>query len=109
MTKHYKRYEPYEKETICSVPNCNAQADFEVILYDYYSYNKDTFYEQDYTCPYLCENHMQENESKAKGERRPRGYVDYLYSNLQGAQGYTQTHEPFLLLIKELLFAFEQK
>ena len=48
------------------------------------------FYEQDFTCPFLCVEHMRENEVKANGERRPRGVVHYPFSNQHAAQGYTK-------------------
>lgn len=48
------------------------------------------FFEQDYTCPFLCSNHMEENEREAEGERAPRGFVGYPFSNKCRAQGYTK-------------------
>ena len=33
---------------------------------------------------------MDENEKKAEGERRPRGYVHYPFTNKLGAQGYSK-------------------
>jgi hypothetical protein len=78
----YKKYKEYIPETICSVENCNSEADYEVVLYDYYLSYSETFYEQDYTCPFICQKHLEENENKAQGERRPRGYVHYPFTNI---------------------------
>jgi hypothetical protein len=87
---NYTKHIDYKKEMKCSVEGCNSNADYEVVLYDYYSYVKETFYEQDFTCPFICEKHMLENEKKAIGERRPRGYVSYPYTNKHHALGYSK-------------------
>jgi hypothetical protein len=67
-------------------------AEFEVYLWDFYDYwnFKEEFFEQDFTCPFLCADHMNENERLARGERRPRGSVDYPHSNQHVAQGFTK-------------------
>lgn len=74
---------------ICSVPDCNKSADFEVFLYDKYS-NGSEFLEQDNTCPFLCKAHAEKNENSARGRREPRRVVNYPFSNRHGAQGYTK-------------------
>jgi hypothetical protein len=51
----------------CAVGGCGKQADVEVILYDFYS-TGDVFFEQDFTCPYLCTEHLLENEAEAFSE-----------------------------------------
>ncbi len=82
---------PYEPKTKCSVQDCPKHADYEVYLYDYYPPPiNEEFFEQDFTCPFLCESHMQENEDKADGIRQPRGSVIYPHSNRGEAQGYTK-------------------
>ncbi len=86
--ENYPRQIKIEKNQKCSV--CNELAEYEVILYDYYDFANETFYEQDYTCPFLCEKHMELNEQNAEGERRPRGRVDYPYTNKHLAQGYSK-------------------
>jgi hypothetical protein len=73
----------------CSLPDCGHAADFEVILYDFSAAGGIVFFGQDDTCQYICHEHARENESRAEGERRPRGIVRYPYTNLQGAQGFT--------------------
>tara|TARA_A100001391_G_C5048502_1_gene272790 strand:- start:338 stop:757 length:420 start_codon:yes stop_codon:yes gene_type:complete len=77
----------------CSVPGCNDAAHVEVRLFDLYvgHSNDDTelFDQQDFTCPYLCLNHLGKNEEQAQGERRPRGLVRYPYTNKHMAQGYS--------------------
>ncbi|PFU64047.1 hypothetical protein COK90_08820 [Priestia megaterium] len=86
-----KKYQNFNRETKCSVVNCGRNADYEVYLYDYYAPPlNEEFFEQDYTCPFICEIHMNENETKAFGEKRPRGAVKYPYTNKYGAQGYTR-------------------
>jgi restriction endonuclease Mrr len=87
-----KRYISYSRETKCCVHDCSNPADFEVYLWDYYDYidGGQEFFEQDYTCPFLCRPHMQENEKRAKGKRIPRGYVEYPFTNQHEAQGFTK-------------------
>lgn len=81
-------------ETQCSVDGCSNRPDYIVLLYDHYD-PEPIFFEQDYTCPFLCEDHMQENErgvgNAGAGERRyPRAFNRYPYSNRFSAQGYTK-------------------
>lgn len=87
--KHIK----YEAGRRCSVAGCALPAEYEVYLYDYYPVQDEEFFEQDYTCPFLCGEHMEENEREAKGDRKPRGYVEYPFSKRNHAQGYT-TYAP---------------
>ena len=63
---------------ICSVKDCGKKADVRVILYDVYRDVPDVFFEQDYTCQFLCFSHMAQNEAGAKShdhlpEDWPRG------------------------------------
>jgi hypothetical protein len=85
MAKHVGK----QNEHKCSVKGCGKAADVEVILYDVYLSEIDLFFEQDYTCPYLCFAHMVENERGALGIRAPRGHVRYPFSNRHDAQGFT--------------------
>ena len=97
-----KRYFEYKRETKCSVDDCNQPAEYEVSLYDYYPPPmNEEFLEQDYTCPFLCEAHMHDNETLARGVRVPRGFVNYPYTNCNGAQGYTK-YAPVMGLYDEL-------
>ena len=75
----------------CSVDGCEREAAFEVILYDFYASvsRAEVFSEQDFTCPYICEARATENENGAQGERKPRGVVQYPYTNRHQAQGFT--------------------
>lgn len=88
-TKHFS----YEAGQQCSVIGCPRPADYEVYLYDFYSFQSEEFFEQDYTCPFLCNEHMEQNEREAEGERKPRGFVRYPFSKQNFAQGYT-TYAP---------------
>lgn len=79
----------------CSVHGCITQADYEVIFYDMYRYGgrAEVFYERHNSCPYLCEQHMSENELGAVTRlpdpdfRAYRGIVDYPHTRSRG-QGF---------------------
>ena len=73
----------------CSVKGCTEDADCEVVLYDVYSHDGSVFFKQDFTCPFICQKHILENEQTARGERKPRGVTYYKYTNQQGAQGFS--------------------
>jgi hypothetical protein len=75
----------------CRVHGCDKKAEFEAILYDVYPYPAfaDVFFQQDFTCPYLCAEHMVQNEVHSKGIRQPRGHVHYPFTNRHEAQGFT--------------------
>lgn len=99
-TKHVA----YEAGTKCSVPTCGRLAEYEVYLFDYYPVHDEEFFEQDFTCPFLCDGHMEENEKRANGDRKPRGHVEYPFTNRHYAQGYT-TYAP-LSDVYPLLYSF---
>jgi len=84
--------EPAPSAEKCRVPGCEVDAAVEVFLHDEYV-DGVVFHEQDYTCPYLCAAHRQENEERAQGARRPRGTVRYPYSNQDVALGWTAYRE----------------
>jgi len=86
-----KSYKNYSRGTLCSAMDCDQPAEYEVYLYDYYPQPiNEEFFEQDSTCPFLCDDHMRENEERAVGDRIPRGRVAYPYTNRNGAQGYSR-------------------
>lgn len=87
---NYPKYQEFKFDTLCSVDNCKNSAEYEVVLYDFYPHLNQTFYEQDLTCPFLCQFHLNENETRAIGERIPRGTVSYPYTNKHNAQGYSK-------------------
>ncbi len=72
----------------CKVPDCKREAYCEVLLYDVYPYGS-VFLERDYSCSYLCTDHMIENEERAEGIREPRGRVFYPFTNRGDAQGFS--------------------
>jgi len=74
---------------LCGVRKCTRIAHFEVILYDVYTDIGDVFFKQDEICPYICRDHMTENEEKASGVREPRGHIHYPFTNEYSAQGFT--------------------
>lgn len=73
----------------CRVNGCNSPATVKVFLHDEYQNPQDVFHEQDKHCPYLCDQHMQENELNAVGVREPRGVVEYPYTNQRHANGWS--------------------
>lgn len=86
-----RKHIEFSKESRCCVDGCKNAADYEVYLYDYYSHQPpEEFYEQDYTCPFICEAHMRENEARIIGERKPRASLSYPFTNQHNAQGFTK-------------------
>jgi hypothetical protein len=77
------------QQTNCAVQGCKTNAIVEVILYDVYLAEQHVFSERDFTCPFLCATHMVENEQGARGVRKPRGVVEYPFTNKERAQGFT--------------------
>ena len=75
----------------CAASGCSNDADVEVRLYDLYLYHDraDVFDQRDFTCPFLCAEHVAENENTAVGVRKPRGFVQYKYTNRHSAQGFS--------------------
>jgi hypothetical protein len=73
----------------CSAPGCTAPATVEVYLYDVYNATGEVFSEIDTTCPFLCSQHVKQNEGEATGERKPRGFTTYPFTNKKQAQGFT--------------------
>ncbi len=73
----------------CSVEGCENNAEHKVLLVDSYPQSRKSFREQDYTCPYLCEEHRAQNEASIVGGKKPREVTSYLYSNQSRAQGHT--------------------
>jgi hypothetical protein len=84
------RYKLYTAGTKCSVEGCSYEATHEVYLYDYYAHSNEEFFQQDFTCPFICSEHLEQNEREMVGERIPRGSPRYPFTNKQWAQGYTK-------------------
>ena len=74
---------------LCSVAGCDTFAPCEVLLYDVYTDIEEVFIERDYTCPFLCRQHMVENELSCQGKREPGGDCAYLFTNQEQARGFT--------------------
>jgi hypothetical protein len=72
---------------LCSVSDCKANADYEVVLYDFYP-DGTVFFGRDYSCPFICAAHAAMNEKGVQGERKPRGLVRYPFTNRNGGQGF---------------------
>lgn len=73
----------------CGVEGCNRDAVVEVIHYVIYSAEQQVFFEQDCTSPYLCAQHMMENEEGLRTERGHCGAARYPFTNSQGADDFT--------------------
>jgi hypothetical protein len=75
----------------CQVAGCTCDADYEVFRYDYHTRPGQTgpHLTQDQTCLFICRGHAEENEQLAQGERQPRGTMEYPYTNLSHAPGFT--------------------
>jgi hypothetical protein len=73
----------------CSVPGCSAEADCEVILYDFYPEDGHVFFERDFTCPFICAEHRIRNEEQSQQALGPLGVLARPYTNLHGASGLT--------------------
>jgi hypothetical protein len=72
----------------CSVPGCARDATVSVRLFDVYPDGM-VFNQEDFTCPFMCQEHVRQNEAQAVGERKGRGNVTYPHSNREGAVGFT--------------------
>lgn len=80
----------------CAVPGCDADAHVEVRLYSVvFGARGGVLDEQDFTCPYLCRAHLEENEKGAKGVRQPGGHVRYPYTNRREIEGFSIYRELF--------------
>lgn len=74
----------------CSVPGCGNTAAVEVRLFDIYlGYDPEVFDKRDFTCPFLCADHVAENEATAVGKHEARGFVQYQHTNRDKAQGFS--------------------
>ena len=78
----------------CSVKACEREAAYEVIFYDVYLYADVTvFYATHESCPFICHQHMTENEHGARtglsdpNLRAYRGTVNYPHAQSAG-QGF---------------------
>ena len=78
-----------KKNPVCSVAGCETPAYCEVLLYDVYTDIEEVFMERDYTCPFLCRQHMAENEMDCQGIRAPRGDCVYPFTNQEQALGFS--------------------
>lgn len=80
----------------CSVKGCNQPAEYEVIFYDVYLHPTNpvtVFYERHESCPFVCQEHLSQNERNAKTQldkpelRAYRNHVDYPHTKSEG-QGF---------------------
>ncbi|WML48489.1 DUF3578 domain-containing protein [Neobacillus sp. PS3-34] len=86
---YIENYETYNTYEYCNVGSCNNLANFAVFLYDK-NPNGEEFLEHDFTCSYICEPHMVENESSCKEERIARSLLSYKYTNRDSRHGYSK-------------------
>jgi hypothetical protein len=72
------------------VAGCDKTAAVEVRLFDIYlGYHPEVFDKRDFTCPFLCAEHVAENETTAVGKHEARGFVQDRYTNRDKAQGFS--------------------
>lgn len=78
----------------CSVHGCDRDADYAVIFYDVYPHSDvDVFYQLHESVPYICQQHLNENEAGAENGsedpkvRKYRGHVRYPHTP-SGGQGF---------------------
>ena len=79
------------KKQRCCVTECSDDAGYEVIFYDFYLMQGEPFYKRHTSCPFICAEHLKENELTAtvdgKGEtnnRQYRGHVKYKHTPSHG-------------------------
>lgn len=65
----------------CKVSGCNKPAAVEVYWRDEYFTPRVSHYEPYSKCRYICEEHLQINESGRVGDIEPRGIAAYPYVN----------------------------
>jgi hypothetical protein len=65
----------------CSVEGCPSLAALEVMRYHLDPGEGAVRFERDPDCPYLCLEHVRDNERRAEGERALHGYVTYPHTN----------------------------
>ena len=82
---HRKEGSPPES---CSAPGCSRPATVRVFLNDYYGHGID-FHEVDFSCPYLCDEHMKQNEAEATGFRRECKYPFTKWGGKRAVEGWT--------------------
>jgi hypothetical protein len=71
----------------CGVEGCPSLAEYEVLHYDVDLHHGGIRLERDETCPFLCFEHLVDNERRAVGERHAEVVVDYPYTNRQRLRG----------------------
>jgi hypothetical protein len=80
----------YHRGTKCAVEGCERPAEYIVMLYNYRDELQEEFYEQDQSCPFLCEQHMTENEQQAIGEKISGSSTTYPHTNKFNKRGFTK-------------------
>ena len=70
-----------ELKPICSVSDCRKVAVCKVFRQDFDIAGGEPICDPDDSCPYLCREHLTENEQQAKGIRNLRGLVTYPHTN----------------------------
>jgi hypothetical protein len=71
----------------CCVTGCPSLAEYEVLHYDVDLHHGGVRFERDDTCPFLCFEHVVDNERRAVGERRAEVVVDYPFTNRSRLRG----------------------
>lgn len=82
----------YQPGMTCAVQGCGRHAEFEVFVhgFSFYTHDKGGILDyQDSTCPFLCREHMIENEERASGPRRWDSDTRYPHTKKDRGSGYT--------------------
>lgn len=73
----------------CQVDGCNNTAEYAVFVVNTNKYGAKS-YKEDNTCPYICSEHLIENEKSKAEIKNKKNYIKYLYTNKNYEYGYTQ-------------------
>ena len=68
----------------CAVNGCQSSAEVEVFLYTVHG-SGEVFIAADSSCPYLCREHVADNERRSAGDRR--GGTFYPHTNQSNTRG----------------------
>ena len=81
------------RDQLCSVEGCHAPAAWTVALVDFYEFGDgkpgEWFFEQDFTCPFLCHTHREINDQLKNGRPGARGGMVYPFTNRDRALGWS--------------------
>lgn len=75
---------------LCAVEGCEEPAIVEVFLEDIIGFRETFhFFEQDESCPFLCREHLKQNEEESTGWGRSRSYPFSKHGFHSGVEGWS--------------------